>query len=136
MCRALTEQTKVNFLEGVARSSLPAKLQGLMDATVETFMPEMEHQLGINQSHPIVTFFLMFYGPLKHLLFALAVVQNILILIVYSVDDWGRSGTHSQLGQRTSPLFSHSTGTGLRLDKPSTALAVVGTAILVASVLL
>ena len=136
MCRALTEQTRANFLEGVSRSSLPAKLQGLLDATTATFIPEMIHQKAIKQSHPVITVVLSLYGPLKLILFVLAFVQNIVIVVTYSTSDWGRSGVQSQLGQRTSPLFGKDQGTGLALDKPATTLAVIGTLIFVTSVLL
>ena len=93
-------------------------------------------QRALQESHPLVTLILGFYEPLTLILFVLAVVQNVLILEAYSSDDFGRSGTHSQLGMRTSPLIGTDQGTGLALDRSSSALASIGTMILVISVLL
>ena len=49
MCWLLTKQTRNAFLQEVKRSSLPAKLQGLMDASNEVMIPEMEHQMLLKE---------------------------------------------------------------------------------------
>ena len=46
--RYLTEETKLNFLESVPRHSLPAKLQGLLDASAD-LQAEMDHQAFLSR---------------------------------------------------------------------------------------
>jgi hypothetical protein len=135
MCWTLTKQTRNDFLEGVSRSSLPAKLQGLMDSTSEVMIPEMEHQAMLKESHALLTFFLNVYSPLKLLLFLLAIVQNVLILVHYSSDDYGTTTVRTGLRLSESQLWSVS-GHYVDGNRMEYAMMVIGLLILANSLML